>query len=261
MTNYENILLSHENGIGYLKINRPKVLNALSYDVLKEIDTALDEVQQNKAIHVLIITGEGDKAFVAGADIKEMKDKNALEAKEFSQLGNDVFEKLALLRQPTIAALNGFTLGGGCELALSCDLRIASTKAKIGQPEVGLGIIPGFGGTQRLARLIGPARAKDLIFTARIIDSEEAFQIGLVNKVVSPEQLLEEAEAIAKMILKQAPLAVQLSKEAINIGLDLPLNHGLSHEVDLFSILFATEDQKEGMTAFVEKRRPEFKQQ
>ncbi|MBF6625803.1 enoyl-CoA hydratase/isomerase family protein [Aerococcaceae bacterium zg-BR9] len=261
MSNYENLLVSNENGIGYLKINRPKMLNALSFDVLTELNVALDDIAANRDIKVLIVTGEGDKAFVAGADIKEMKDKSVLEGKAFSNLGNNVFEKLANLRQPTIAALNGYTLGGGCELALSCDLRVATTKAKLGQPEVGLGIIPGFGGTQRLSRLIGPARAKDLIFTARIVDSQEALQMGLVNKVVESDVLLEEVEAIAKQIMKQAPLAVERAKEAINVGYDLPLNHGLKYEADLFGSLFSTADQTEGMTAFVDKRRPEFKHQ
>lgn len=259
MTQFESLLLTEENGIAYLKINRPKSLNALNSLVLSELDKALDLIAESKTIRVVILTGEGDKAFVAGADITEMKDKSPLEAQAFSRLGNAVFSKLAALRQPTIAALNGFTLGGGCELALSCDLRIGTPKTKLGQPEVGLGIIPGFGGTQRLARLIGPGRAKDLVLTGRMIGGEEAFQMGLLNKLVEAETLLEEAEGYAKMMLKHAPLAVERSKDAINVGLDLPLNHALLYESDLFGSLFSTDDQKEGMEAFVSKRKAEFK--
>lgn len=259
MKEFSNLLFKEENEIGYLTINRPDKLNALSYDVLKELGEAAELIAESETIRVVLITGAGEKAFVAGADIKEMKDKTSLEGQEFSRFGNAVFSKIANLRQPTIAIVNGFALGGGCELALACDIRFGSPKTKMGQPEVGLGIIPGFGGTQRLSRLIGPSRAKDLIFSARTIKSEEAFQIGLLNQIFDEEALDEEALNYAKSILKQAPLAIERSKDAIDNGLLLPLEQGLLYEAELFGSLFATEDQKEGMDAFVNKRSAEYK--
>lgn len=258
MKEFENLLFTEENGLGILTINRPKMLNALSYDVLVELGQAFDMIDASETVRVLLITGAGDKAFVAGADIKEMKDKNTLEGQAFSRLGNKVFSKLSSLRQPTIAVLNGFTLGGGCELALSCDIRFGTKKTKLGQPEVSLGITPGFGGTQRLARLVGASHAKDLILTGRMIGGEEALQMGLINKLYEPETLLEDAKEYAKLILKQAPLAVERSKDAIDNGLLLPLEQGLLYEAEIFGALFSTEDQKEGMDAFVNKRPATF---
>jgi enoyl-CoA hydratase len=261
MKDFKNLLFKEEEGVGYLVVNRPKALNALNYEVLAELGEAADLVAKSETIRALIITGSGEKAFVAGADIKEMKDKTSLEGQSFSRFGNEVFSKIAKLPQPTIAVVNGFALGGGCELALSCDIRIGTKKTKIGQPEVGLGIIPGFGGTQRLARLIGPGRAKDLIFTARTVDGEEAFQMGILNKIFDEETLNEDALNYVKLILKQAPLAVERAKDAIDNGLLLPIDQGLLYEAELFGSLFSTEDQTEGMEAFVNKRSAEFKRQ
>lgn len=207
---------------------------------------------------MLIITGEG-KAFVAGADIREMQDKNLSESKKFAELGHEVFRKIELLEKPVIAAVNGYALGGGCELAMSCDIRIAGEKAKFGQPEVGLGITPGFGGTQRLARLVGTAKAKEIIFTTNMINSEEAEKIGLVNKVVPQDELMSETEEMAKKIAAQGQIAVRYSKNAINRGIETDIETGMDIERNLFSLCFTTEDQKEGMKAFTEKRKAEYK--
>ncbi|MER1955085.1 short-chain-enoyl-CoA hydratase [Desemzia incerta] len=259
MLEYNTLLLEKKNGIGTLTINRPKNLNALNKEVLEELTQVLKAIEKDEDIHVLIVTGAGEKAFVAGADIKEMKDKNAIEGRDFSTLGNAAFSQLENLRQPTIAAVNGFALGGGCELAMSCDIRIGSVNAKFGQPEVGLGITPGFGGTQRLSRLVGLAKAKELIYTAKTINANEAMSIGLLNQLVEAGDLIAEAEKMAQAIMKQSPLAVEASKKAINRGYEMDLVHGLEMEAEMFGALFATEDQKEGMTAFTEKRKAAFK--
>lgn len=259
MLEYNTLLLEKKNGIGTLTINRPKNLNALNKEVLEELTQVLKAIEKDEDIHVLIVTGAGEKAFVAGADIKEMKDKNAIEGRDFSTLGNAAFSQLENLRQPTIAAVNGFALGGGCELAISCDIRIGSVNAKFGQPEVGLGITPGFGGTQRLSRLVGLAKAKELIYTAKTINANEAMGIGLLNQLVEAGDLTAEAEKMAQAIMKQSPLAVEASKKAINRGYEMDLVHGLEMEAEMFGALFATEDQKEGMTAFTEKRKAAFK--
>lgn len=259
MLEYNTLLLEKKNGIGTLTINRPKNLNALNKEVLEELTQVLKAIEKDEDIHVLIVTGAGEKAFVAGADIKEMKDKNAIEGRDFSTLGNAAFSQLENLRQPTIAAVNGFALGGGCELAMSCDIRIGNVNAKFGQPEVGLGITPGFGGTQRLSRLVGLAKAKELIYTAKTINANEAMSIGLLNQLVEAADLTAEAEKMAQAIMKQSPLAVEASKKAINRGYEMDLVHGLEMEAEMFGALFATEDQKEGMTAFTEKRKAAFK--
>lgn len=258
MTQYDTLKFHKSKGIGTLTIDRPKNMNALNTQVLKELDIILEEIDKDEDIHVLIITGSGDKAFVAGADIKEMKDKNSLEGRDFSLFGNRVFSKLDNLRQPSIAAVNGFALGGGCELAMACDVRIGSENAKFGQPEVGLGIIPGFGGTQRLSRIVGFSKAKELIYTAKTVNAEEAFNINLLNKVTESSTLLEEAMKMAQSIIKQAPLAIEASKKAINRGYEMELSHALEMEAELFGGLFATLDQKEGMTAFTEKTKAVF---
>ncbi|MTI71281.1 MAG: short-chain-enoyl-CoA hydratase [Firmicutes bacterium] len=255
---FENLLLKIDERVGILSINKPKVLNALNSDVLKELKEAIEYIESNKEIDVLVLTGEG-KAFVAGADISEMKDKTPKEAREFAKLGIDVFRKIELLEKPVIAAINGFSLGGGLELSMSCDIRIASEKAKFGQPEVGLGITPGFSGTQRLARLVGPSKAKELIFTADMIDSNEAEKIGLVNKVVKREDLMDEAINLAKKIASKGQIAIRYSKSAINRGFETDIDTGMAIERDLFGLCFATDDQKEGMKAFIDKRKPEFK--
>lgn len=258
MKNYETLLIEKENGIGTLTINRPKSLNALNTQVLEDLHEALIEIDQDKEIDVLIITGAGDRAFIAGADITEMKDKDALEGRSFSNFGNKVFSMLENLSQPTIAAVNGFALGGGAELAMACDIRIGSEYSKFGQPEVGLGIIPGFGGTQRLSRLVGLAKAKELIYTGKTIKADEAKDIGLVNDVVAADELMDTAIELAQLILKQAPLAVKASKRAINRGYEMDLVHGLEMEAEMFGVQFSTEDQKNGMTAFVNKEKPNF---
>lgn len=252
---FKNVLLKKENGIGYVTINRPKALNALNSETLNEIDLAFDEVANDDEILVVILTGAGEKSFVAGADISEMKDMNVIEGRKFGLLGNKVFRKIETIEKPVIAAVNGFALGGGCEISMACDFRIASTKAKFGQPEVGLGITPGFGGTQRLARHVGLGMAKELIYTARVIDAQEAYRIGLVNKVVEPEELLPEANKIANEILKNAPIAVSLCKQAINRGMQVDMDTAIAFEAEVFGECFSTEDQTEGMTAFVEKRK------
>lgn len=255
---FNNLHLTKEDGIGILTINRPQAMNALNSELLAELGKAIAEVQYDPEVRVCVITGEG-KAFVAGADIAEMAEMSALEGREFARLGNAVFTSIEELEKPVIAAINGFALGGGCELALSCDIRLASEKAKLGQPEVGLGITPGFGGTQRLARAIGPAKAKELIYTGKMIGAEEALSIGLVNHVYPVETLLEEAKKLAKEIAMKAPVAVQFCKRAINEGLETDLHHGLEIESDLFGLCFSTADQKEGMEAFLNKRPAQFK--
>lgn len=255
---YENLLLEREDRIAILTINRPKTLNALNNDTLLEIKSAVLEVKEDSGIDILIITGAGEKAFVAGADISFMQNLSALEGRAFSALGQEAFRMIEALEKPVIAAVNGFALGGGCELAMCCDFRIASTKAKFGQPEVGLGITPGFGGTQRLPRLVGTGMAKQMLYTADAIDATEALRIGLVNSVVEPEELMDSVKKIAKRILNKGQVAVRLSKVAANEGMQTDINRGMTIEADVFGLCFATTDQKEGMTAFVEKRKPQF---
>lgn len=255
---FNNLLLKKDNNIGILSINRPEALNALNSSVLEELDKAIDMIQKDDDIHVVILTGEG-RAFVAGADIKEMKDMTSIEAREFAEKGMKIFRKMELMEKPVIAAINGFALGGGCELAMCCDIRLASEKAKMGQPEVGLGITPGFAGTQRLARLVGLGKAKELIFTAITIDANEAYRIGLVNKVVPADELMNEAMEMAKLIVQKSQIAVRYAKTAINRGIETDIETGMAIEKDLFGLCFATEDQKEGMLAFLEKRQPNYK--
>lgn len=255
---FKNLLFKQEGNIGILSFNRPKVLNALDTSVLQELDQAINEIEKNEEIYVLLITGEG-KAFVAGADISEMKDKTAEEGRIFSDFGLRIFRKIELMEKPVIAVVNGFALGGGCELAMSCDIRIAGEKAKFGQPEVGLGITPGFAGTQRLPRLVGTAKAKELIFTGNMVNAAQAEKIGLVNSVVPQEELMDEALKMAKKIASNGQIAVKYSKAAINRGINCDIDTANEIEKDLFGLCFATEDQKEGMSAFIEKRKPEFK--
>ncbi|MDR7855659.1 short-chain-enoyl-CoA hydratase [Tissierella sp.] len=255
---WETLLLKKEGHIGILSINRPNALNALNSLVLDELSDAVELINNDESIHVLILTGEG-RAFVAGADIGEMKSMNPVEARNFAEKGLSLFRKIELMEKPAIAAVNGFALGGGCELSMCCDIRIASDKAKFGQPEVGLGITPGFAGTQRLPRLIGEGRAKELIFTCDIIGADEAYRIGLVNKVVPVEELMTVAMELANKIVQKSQLAVRYAKTAVNRGLQADLDTGMSIEKDLFALCFATEDQKEGMEAFLEKRTPEYK--
>ena len=252
------MLFKKEGNIGILSINRPDALNALNSIVLDELNEAMDVINNDEDVHVIILTGEG-RAFVAGADIGEMKNMNPIEARAFAEKGLSLFRKIELLEKPVIAAVNGFALGGGCELSMSCDIRIASEKAKFGQPEVGLGITPGFAGTQRLSRLVGISRAKELIFTCDIISAEEAYRIGLVNKVVSGQELMTSAIEMANKILSKSQLAIRYANTAINRGIETDLDTGMAIEKDLFGLCFATEDQKEGMGAFLEKRTPNYK--
>jgi len=255
---YKNLILEQNGAIAVLTINRPKALNALNADTLTELSTVFDELGRDSSVKVVILTGGGEKAFVAGADIAQMKELNALEARRFAQLGHSTFRKLELLSQPVIAAIKGFALGGGCELAMSCDIRLASETAKFGQPEVTLGLTAGFGGTQRLPRLVGAGVASELLFTGDIIDAQEAYRIGLVNHVYPSDQLMEEALKLANRIAGRAPAAVQLSKSAIQRGINMDLDSAQDYEAAVFSLTFSTRDQTEGCSAFLERRKPVF---
>lgn len=255
---FHSIKFDKKEEIGFLTINKPEVLNALDGQVLEEIRQALDLSEKDASVKALIVTGEG-RAFVAGADIGAQSVLDLEGGRNWGKNGSAIFRRLELLSIPTIAAVNGFALGGGCELALACDMILASSKAKFGQPEVSLGITPGFSGTQRLPRRIGKSRAMEMILTGRVIKADEALQIGLVNKVTEPETLLEEAEKLAKDILKNGSLAVKYAKAAVSRGLEVDLDSGIALENELFAMCFATEDQKEGMQAFLEKRSPQFK--
>jgi enoyl-CoA hydratase len=255
---HENILFEKDGAVGVLKVNRPKSLNALNPATVREIAACLAEVRQDRSIRCLIITGEGDRAFVAGADIAAMVSMNALEGKAFSVLGLNTLRILEELPIPVIAAVNGFALGGGTELALACDLIIAADKARFGQPEINLGVIPGFGGTQRLARRIGLPRARELIYSGDMIDAETALRYGLANKVVPLVDLMTEAKALAHKLAAKPPVAIQQAKAAINAGIDMDLDNACRFENEAFALTFATEDKVEGMKAFLEKREAKF---
>lgn len=254
----KTVLLEVKNGIGYITINRPEALNALSSQVLADLNEVLDQVEKSEEIRVVIVTGAGEKAFVAGADIKEMDLMSPIQAFEYMTFANDTFTRLSDLRPPTIAVINGYALGGGMELALSTDIRIGFEKTVVGFPEVGLGIIPGFAGTQRMSRLIGTSRAKELIFTARTVKGQEAYDLGILNKLVPAEELLSSAEELAAAIMKNAPLAVEKAKHVIQVGAELPLKNAIRLETEAEALLFSTEDKLEGMRAFVEKRKAVF---
>lgn len=255
---YTKILVESKGNILTISINNPEKLNSLNTSILREIDHCLSKLQDNTEVIVVIFTGIG-RAFAAGADIAEMKNMTPEESSEYGKLGINVFRKIETLNKITIAAINGYALGGGCELALACDLRIASSKAIFGMPEVSLGVIPGFSGTQRLPRLVGPAKAKEIIYTANMINAEEASKIGLVNKVVDPNDLIEECSFLAEKIIKNSPKALILAKEAIDYGLQTDIETGIYLENKLFALCFSTEDQKEGMSAFLEKRKSNFR--
>jgi enoyl-CoA hydratase len=250
-----HILLEKKDHVAIATVNRPKALNALNSEVLNNLNTLLDEIAADPEIRVLVLTGSGEKAFVAGADIGEMSTLTKAEGEAFGKKGNDVFRKLETLPIPAIAAVNGYALGGGCELAMACDIRLCADTAVFGQPETGLGITPGFGGTQRLARLVGPGMAKQLIYSARNIKADEALRIGLCNAVYPAEELMPAAEKLAETIAKNAPIAVRACKKAINEGLEMPMDEAVALEEKLFGSCFETADQKEGMQAFLEKRR------
>jgi enoyl-CoA hydratase len=255
---FENIAVDDSEGVRWITVNRPAKLNALNAAVLAELERAIGEASREATVRAVVITGAGEKAFVAGADIGEFAGLSAEAARELSRGGQHLFDAIAGLRKPTIAAVNGFALGGGCELAMACHLRVASTAARFGQPEVKLGLIPGYGGTQRLPRLVGKGRALELLVTGRTIDAATALAWGLVNRVVEPGELHATAQALAREILAVAPLAVAGCLEAVEVGLSLPLDHGERHEAALFALCFATQDVREGTAAFLEKRAPRF---
>jgi len=256
---YQNILVEKKDKIATITINRPKVLNALNRQTLEELTRAVDEIEQDKKIHVIILTGAGDKSFVAGADIKEMSEMTVLEAKEFSELGHNLLEKIRKSRLPFIAMINGYALGGGCEIMTACDITVASKKAKLGQPEINLGITPGFCGTQCLPRLVGRSIAKKLMLTGDNISADEAFRIGLITEVVDEDILFEKTMEIANKIASKSSVTSSFIKSLVNKGSDIDMHSACALEVSYFSSGFGTEDQKEGMKAFLEKRKPNFK--
>jgi enoyl-CoA hydratase len=256
---YENIIYQVEEGVATITFNRPKALNALNAALLTEFSQALDAVAADDSVRVLVLTGAGDKAFVAGADISELATYNTLKAKNFSQSGHAIFVKLQDLPIAVIAAVNGFALGGGTEIAIACDFIYASENAKFGQPEINLGVIPGFGGTQRLPRLIGANRAKELIFTGKMISAAEAERIGLANKVVPADQLMEEVMQTAREIATKGQVALRAAKQAINHGLNTDLATGIHIEIEGFGMCYGSADAKEGTSAFLEKRKAVFK--
>jgi enoyl-CoA hydratase len=256
---YENILFEKKDSIAYVTFNRPKVLNALNRKTVEELRDALLDAREDSSVRVVILTGAGEKSFVAGADISELAQRTPVDGKDFSLFGQSVFHLLETLGKPSICVINGFALGGGCELALSCTIRLASKTAKLGQPEVKLGIIPGYGGSQRLARLCGKGIAHELCLTGEMIAAEEAQRIGLVNHIYEPAELMPAAEAIANKIIANAPLAVKYTMEAIERGVEMPQEEGLFLEATLFGLACATEDMREGTKAFLEKRKADFK--
>jgi len=255
---YENLIYEKKDGIAWITFNRPKVLNALNRKTIEELQAILTDARDDTAVRILILTGSEEKAFVAGADINELAQQTPVHGKEFSLYGQGVFHLLETIGKPSICAINGFALGGGCELALSCSIRLASKTAKLGQPEVKLGILPGYGGSQRLARLCGKGMAHELCLTGEMINAEEAQRIGLVNHIYEPTELLPAAEAMAKKIVEKAPLAVKYCMEAIERGVEMPQEEGLFLEATLFGVCCATEDMREGTKAFLEKRPPNF---
>jgi len=257
--NFENILLEKKNAIAYITVNRPKVLNALDMATMDELRAAFHDIKNDAGVRVVILTGSGEKAFIAGAAISELAKNDPVSAKEYALRGQNVLNLIENLGKPVIGCINGFALGGGCEIALACTIRLASDNAKLGQPEVKLGIIPGYGGTQRLPRLVGKGIAMQLLLTGEMITAQEAHRIGLVNEITAPADLIPRSEAIAQKIIANAPLAVQYTMEALNKGMETPLSEGLYIEAALFGLASATEDKKEGTTAFLEKRPPHFK--
>jgi enoyl-CoA hydratase len=256
---YENILLEKKNAIAYVTVNRPKVLNALNMATMEELRAAFHDIKNDDSIHVAILTGSGEKAFVAGADISELATQDAVTGKKYAQRGQSVLNLIENLGKPVIACINGFALGGGCELALACTMRLASDNARLGQPEVKLGSIPGYGGTQRLPRLVGKGLAMQMVLAGEMITAQEAHRIGLVNEVTSAAELIPRAEALAAKIVANAPLAVQYAMEAVNKGMEMTLAEGLFLEAALFGVCCATSDKKEGTSAFLEKRPAAFR--
>jgi len=256
--NFKSLLIDITEGTAVVTINRPEALNALNLEILEELAAVFDDLTRNDSVACVILTGSGGKAFVAGADIAAMQALDAVSAGHFARLGHEVMSVIENFSKPVIAAVNGFALGGGCELAMACDIRVAAENARFGQPEVNLGVIPGFGGTLRLTRLIGKGRAKELIFTGDMINAQEAYRIGLANKVVPAEELLTVARDMATKIASKGPVAVRFAKEAVDSGLEMDLDRAGQFEANLFALCFATADQKEGMQAFLDKRPAKF---
>ena len=255
----ENVLYEKKGGIAYVTINRPKVLNALNTATWTDLKTAFEDAREDPMVHGAILTGAGDKAFIAGADIRELAHTTAFEAEQSSRFGQGVLDLIENLGKPVIAAVNGFALGGGCETAMACTLRIAVETARFGQPEVALGLVPGGGGTQRLPRLVGKGRALQIVLSGDMISAQEAHRIGLVNEIVPAAELITRAEAILKRIAANAPIAVKFCLEAVNKGLDTSQSEGLLLEASYFGLCAATEDKNEGTSAFIEKRTPQFR--
>ena len=256
---YENIEVAVDGGVGTVTINRPKVMNALNNATLVELASAFDALKANDEVAVVIVTGSGEKAFIAGADINELATMQPLAAKDLAAFGQSVLARLERMGKPTVAMVNGFALGGGLELALACTLRTASTKARMGLPEVSLGIIPGYGGTQRLMRVAGPGVAREWVLTGDIYMAEEAHRVGVVNRLFEPDELLEGTMKLVKTMLSRGPIAMRLAMEAINRGMNMSQQEGEIMECDMFGLAATTEDMREGMTAFIEKRKAEFK--
>jgi enoyl-CoA hydratase len=256
---HENILVEVQEGIATVTVNRPKVLNALNDLTLRELAAAFDELKADEAVRCLIVTGAGEKAFVAGADINELAKMTPLGAKDLAYFGQQVLARLERMGKPSIAMINGFALGGGCELALACTLRTASTGARLGLPEVSLGILPGYGGTQRLARIAGPGVAREWVLTGDMFTAEEAHRVGVVNRIFAPEELREGTFKLARTLLSRAPVALRLGLEAIQRGINVGQQEGEVMECDMFGLAATTEDMREGMRAFLEKRAAVFK--
>lgn len=254
----DEVLFEKRDKIGYVTINRPKALNALNATTVDAIQQVFSQIKEDPEVQAVIVMGSGDRSFVAGADINELAVLNPLEGKKLTTKGQRVFRYIELLGKPVVAAINGFALGGGLEIAMACHIRVASDKARFGQPEINLGLIPGYGGTQRLPRMISKGQAIEMILTGEAIDAAEAYRIGLVNKVVSPDQLIPAAEKIIRTILSKGPIAVKSALEAIISGLEMGLDEGMDMESNLFGLICATEDKKEGTKAFLEKRPAQF---
>jgi enoyl-CoA hydratase len=255
----ENLLIERDGAVLIITINRPKVLNALNAPLLADLSAAIDDAAADAGVRAVVITGAGEKAFVAGADINELSEQTPVAGRERARRGQGLFDRIERLGKPVIAAVNGFALGGGCELAMACTLRLAADTAKFGQPEINLGLIPGYAGTQRLARLVGRGRALELLLSGHSISADEALRIGLVNRVVPAAQLLTEARALAQTLASKAPIAVRYILDAVARGLDMPFADAQDYEATLFGLVSTTEDMKEGTRAFLEKRKPEFK--
>jgi enoyl-CoA hydratase len=256
---FKNIIYEKRDGMATITINRPQAMNAMNRETIPEILSGLKDAEKDENVRVVVITGAGEKAFCAGLDLKPMRDISVMKAVETSRLGQKLTLAIEELGKPVIAAINGYALGGGLELAMACDIRVASEKARVGQPEVNVGLLPGWGGTQRLPRLVGKGIAKELIFTGKMIDAKTAERIGLVNMVVPPERLKSAVEELAKEIMSKPPIAIKLVKELINNSIETDQGTGLIHEAEAFGILSSTEDYKEGISAFIEKRKPEYK--